>query len=278
MFYWWVAALYEICMSSVAHTHLYLIGLGVMIPEHITQEATRAMSRCALLYSIVQERADVWLPPNSRGTIEVVNALTKWYVEGSLRDENYERAALGIIESLSGERSIGYVTYGNPMTYDRVAQNLLEYCEERDLNAQIIPGISSFDTILCDLRRDMAPGIQLYEASWMVACQVQPRSDVPLLLMQVGAFGSLRAHYTKRKDGKSLTELVDWLSEVYPSSHEVILTRSTGHLDQAASICQVPLGQLVNVSADDLSGASLYIPALRKALPDQDILRRMCST
>jgi hypothetical protein len=92
------------------------------------------------------------------------------------------------------------------MAYDRVAQNLVRSAKEADVRVRIVPGISSLDTVSCDLNIDMAPAIQVFETSWLAACQIQPRTDIPLLLMQVGAFGSLRMHYTSRQDGSSLLE------------------------------------------------------------------------
>ena|ERR1700676_2487145 len=261
-------------MKPTSLPDLYVIGLGVMIPDHVTIQATRAMSQCAKLFSIVQESPRLWLPPDKLGQIEVINAL-QWYEEDRLRSENYERAARTIINALGGGMCAGYVTYGNPMAYDRVAQNLLQYAQEEGLVVQVVPGISSFDTILCDLRLDMAPGIQIFEASWMLACRIQPCIDVPVLLMQVGAFGSLRTHYTKRQNGSSLIDLVEYFCKMYPRSHQVSLIRSTGQEDHPAVVRDISLGNLCEATAEDLSGASLYIPPVQMAMPQKDILAKM---
>jgi uncharacterized protein YabN with tetrapyrrole methylase and pyrophosphatase domain len=253
---------------------LFIIGLGVTIPGHVTRQATRAMSRCAKLYSIVQEPPRLWLPPDSFGKIEVVNAL-ELYAEGSIRTENYERVARLIMGALGRGQSLGYVTYGNPMAYDRVAQNLVKYATESCFTFQIVPGISSLDTVLCDLHIDMAPAIQVIEASWLLACQIQPQVGIPVLLMQVGAFGSFRTHYRKRQDGSSLAELIEYLCNIYPRSHPVSLIRSTGQEEQPARIREVALANLSKVTADDLSGASLYIPSLDKPRPREDVISKM---
>lgn len=261
-------------MHTTSQPDLFLIGLGVMIPDHITRQATRAMSRCSQVYSIVQESPRLWLPPEKLGQIEVLNVLD-WYVEDSPRKHNYDRVAATIFKALGNGKSVGYVTYGNPMAYDRVAQNLVRLSKEGGFSVQIAPGISSFDTILCDLGIDMAPGIQVFDASWFVACHIEARVDVPVLLMQVGAFGSFRTHYTKRQDGSSLRELVQYCSKLYPTSHPVSLVRSSADFKQRANVRQINLSSLCDVTADDLSGASLYIPASQKVLPDEDIAARM---
>ncbi len=245
-----------------------------MVPDHITSEATKAMSRCSKIYSIVREPVRLWLPTRMLGKIEVVNALDS-YVEGALRSENYDRLANSILDDIDESRTIGYVTYGNPMFYDRVAQDLAMRAKGLGITTKVVPGISSLDTVLCDLNLDVAPFIQIFEASWMVACQIRPRSDIPVLLMQIGAFGSLRTHYTQRQDGSSLEELVEHLSPLYPSSHTAYLVHSTGKEGQPTGICPAHLADLCHVTAEQLGGASLYIPAVIDIQPNPSIITRM---
>jgi len=261
-------------MDTPSQPQLLLIGLGVMIPDHITLQAARALSRCTHLYSIVQEPTRSWLPSDRVGKIEVVNVLP-WYSEGSLRTENYDRVTDSILKTVSNSRTIGYVTYGNPMAYDRVAQNLVNYAKKSGLQIEIVPGISSIDTIFCDLQVDMAPGIQVYEASWLVACQILPSIHFPLVLLQVGTFGSLRTHYATRQDGNSLSELVEYLGKLYPLTHETSLVRSTGQEDRPGRVRNLALGHLCAATAEDLSGASLYIPALEGPSLNERIVNRM---
>ena len=260
-------------MPLASQPDLYIIGLGVSIPGHVTVQATRAMSRCVRLYSIVQEPPRLWLPKEHLN-LEVINAL-KMYNEDSIRTQNYERAARTIIAALDSAHPLGYVTYGNPMSYDRVAQNLVEYAKASDITLQVVPGISSFDTILCDLTVDMAPAIQVVDASWLVACHIEPNIYMPALVMQVSVFGSFRTHYSQRPDSRSLEGLVEYLCRFYPPSHPVSLVRSTGQEGEPANVRTIALGNLCNVTSEDLGGASLYIPVLMYPTPDQEMIGAM---
>jgi uncharacterized protein YabN with tetrapyrrole methylase and pyrophosphatase domain len=219
----------------------------------------------------------LWLPDEARGNQKVINAL-EFYTEGRLRVQNYELVARAIIEAADLDRPVGYVTYGNPMSYDRVAQNLIEYANESKLMVKIVPGISSLDTILCDLNADMAPAIQIFDASWFIACQLRPTTEIAVLLMQVGAFGSLRTHYRDRPDGSSLAQLVEYLCQFYPRSHKVSLVRSTGEEEQPAKVRSLEIGELCRATANDLSGASLYLPAAKILRPDERFVRQMEET
>src|ERR1700693_942962 len=100
---------------------LYVIGLGVSFPEHLTKQAVDAMASCSKLFSIVQEPLLPWLPAEKMGKVEVINLLDS-YVDGTLRIENYNRAAEMVLQASGVGSPVGYVTYGKPMAYDTEGQ------------------------------------------------------------------------------------------------------------------------------------------------------------
>jgi precorrin-6B methylase 1 len=253
---------------------LYIIGLGVSIPEHLTIQAIDAMSSCSKLFSIVQEPVSLWLPPEKVGKVEVINLLDS-YVDGGLRVENYERAAETVLSASGTGGSIGYITYGNAMAYDSVAQRIVKRALDSGRSAHVVPGISSLDSILCDIQVDMAPAIQVFEASWLLAFDIIPRVDTHVILVQMGSFGSYRAHYSRKLDGSALTSLIQHLSSVYPKDHRVSLVRSTASGAQPEKITRFTLERLSDATAEELSGASLYIPALTQPSPNAEALARL---
>jgi uncharacterized protein YabN with tetrapyrrole methylase and pyrophosphatase domain len=252
---------------------LYIIGLGVSIPEHLTAQAIEAMSNCCKLFSIVQEPVSRWLPPEQVGRIEVINLLD-FYVDGSLRMENYDRAAQMVLDA-SGVGSSGYITYGNPMAYDSVAQLIVKRAPESGRSVRVVPGISSLDSMLCDIQVDMAPAIQVFEASWLLAFKIVPRVDTQVILVQMGSFGSYRTHYRRRLDGNALIDLVHHLTSVYPNDHRVSLVRSTASGLHPEKISSFTLEHLSDATAEELSGASLHIPTLRQPIPNGAMLAKL---
>jgi precorrin-2 methylase len=253
---------------------LSVIGLGVKIPDHATTEAMRAMALCDRIFAVVQEPPAVWLPPSAAGKIPVTNILGL-YVEGTLRTQNYDRAAETIFQSVRDGQTIGYVTYGNPLAYDSVAQNLVRRAQQAGTRFQVVPGISSVDTLLCDLGTDMAPGLQVYEASWLVAAQIRLHPTVAAILLQVGMFGTLRTHYRTRPEARSLAELAEYLGRSYPPSHNVFLVRSAGAAGDPPHIKESPLGNLCDVTSEDLLNCSMYIPSLEPTSLDERFLAAM---
>ena len=251
---------------------LYIVGLGVRVPDHTTMEAAAAFARCDHIYTIVQQPPSMWLPRDAQ-RVSVTNLL-EMYVEGALRNENYDRVSRRIFDALESHRTIAYVTYGNPVVYDSVTHRLIRLATDAGVAARIIPCVSSIDTLLCDLEVDMAPGLQVYEASWMVAAEVTLNVSTAVILVQLGTFGSLRAHYRQRPTARSLVPLSEYLQAFYPPSHLVALVCS-GSPQGGAKLRRVALSDLPNVGDAELLGGSLYIPALASAGPKPEILSRM---
>ena len=255
------------------NTRLYIIGIGIKIPGHTTAEAAQAMGRCQRLYSIVQEPPRVWLPRASAG-IEVVNLLNM-YAEGVLRVDNYERAAARILASLQEVSTVGYVTYGSPLAYDSVGQELVSAAKAAALPFEVISGISSIDTLLCDLGLDMAPGVQIYEASWLVTHRALLNPSIPVILVQMREFGSFRTHYRERRPASALEDLANYLCSFYPATHEGYMVQSSNQ--QFPSLIRpVPLGRLCELEDPDFL-PSFYIPVLKKASPDTVAIEKMKS-
>jgi uncharacterized protein YabN with tetrapyrrole methylase and pyrophosphatase domain len=253
---------------------LYIVGLGVSIPEHLTIQAITAMSKCSKFFSIVQEPVNLWLPSEKIGNVEVINLLNA-YVDGGLRTENYDRAAKMVLEASGHGDPVAYITYGNAMAYDSVAQRIVKKASDSGLSTQVVPGISSLDSILCDLQVDMAPAIQVFEATWLLAFEIVPRVDTHVILVQMGSFGSYRAHYSRKLNGAALTELIALLTSVYPKDHTVSLVRSTASGQQPEKVTKFKIERLCEATAEELSGASLYIPALTQPAPNAALLSRL---
>jgi uncharacterized protein YabN with tetrapyrrole methylase and pyrophosphatase domain len=257
--------------SPLPKPDLNIIGLGVKIPDQITAEARDAMARCSRIFAIVQEPPLEWLPTGTSEPISVTNVLGL-YAEGALRTQNYDRVADIIFQSLRDTKSVGYVTYGNPLAYDSVAQNLVRYARQAEIPVRVVPGISSVDTLLCDLGLDMAPGIQVYEASWLVAARIRLEVTVAAIVLQVGSFGSLRTNYRVRPEAASLNLLAEYLTQFYPKSHELSLVRSSGAAQQSPHIKKTLLADLCTVHSEDLLNSSLYVPPLGAARLDERFL------
>jgi hypothetical protein len=89
----------------------------------------------------------------------------------------------------------------------------------------------------------MMPGVQIYDASGMVAVEIRLETCIPAILLQIGAFASIRAHYQNLPQDQSLIGLIEYLL-CYYSSHEIVLVRSAGISPEHPHSRKTPLLEL----------------------------------
>ena len=139
-------------------------------------------------------------------------------------------------------------------------ERLIQKAEAASIRVVVVPAISSFDTILADLKVDMAYGLQIYDATLLVSDCPTLNVDAHLLVFQVANIGSDLIE-PNDIDRQRLSRLKQLLLKAYPGSHmcRFVLSRR--------SILDQP--EIVDVSLDLLDTDSgvvlrhrptLYVP------------------
>lgn len=246
-----------------------LIGMGIQYVAHMTLEAVATLQRCrrGFVAGLDQKTVDhlratlaSYLKPGD--ALPPLLSLSSAYRADRQRGQNYAEAASLVLQAAEAERPVAYLTFGNPVTYDTVTQEILVAAQARNLSVVVIPGVSSIDTVLVDLRQEPGPGLQIFDASCFVGAEVKPDTRFACLLMQVGVFGTNFPVIDREPQGNALAPLKDYLLQFYPPDHSVILVRSGTNLNQAANVHRVTVGSLDQVPAKAQQGASLFIAAL----------------
>jgi uncharacterized protein YabN with tetrapyrrole methylase and pyrophosphatase domain len=259
-----------------------LIGMGVQDVTHMTLEAVAVLQRCKRGFVAGADQKAVdhfsgalasYLKPSD--FLPDLVSLSRAYRHDRKRRENYREAANIVLEATGAERPIAYLTPGNPIAYDAVAHEILMGARTRSIPVVVIAGISSVDTVLVDLQREPAPGLQVFEASCFVGAAVKPDTRFACLLMQVGVFGTNYAVLGREPQMNALALLMDYLLQFYPRDHSAVLVRSATDSCRPANVHRFTIGSLGQVPADALQGASLYIPALSAPQLGQRFRERM---
>jgi len=252
---------------------VYAIGLGIRIPDHLTLEALEALQACARLFSIIPHNTLRSLPTE---IVAKVESLEPYYVPGVLRRAAYERQVAVMLEAAAQEGPVGYVTVGNPVFFDSVTEGLGAECKQRGIDFHIVAGVSSIDAILLDLRRDVAPGLQVLEASSLLAFDIEPRTDLPCIIMQPNAFGTSYVVGGRQVSPEAMAVLREYLLRFYRPDHPVMYVTSAVHPSASAEVVRFPLGELGGTAdRPQVPGASLFIPAARPLTLNPKFLQRM---
>lgn len=270
--------------KSPAQFDIAIMGMGVRDVAHITIEFINILKQCKLGFVVSQNQESVDKFRTSLSSfvsegnlLPPLFSLTKAYDKERYRYKNYCEAASIVLDSANSDRPVAYLTPGNPVTFDRVAQEIINGSNELKLKLKVIPGISFLDTILVDIQQELAPGMQIYEASWFVGMEVSPDTRLSCMLVQTSIFGTSYAVIDRKPQKSTLIELKEYLLKFYPKDHLVALVRSGIDEDSPANVCPVKIGDLDNVSSSDQIGASMFIPPLDEAKLTEEFADMMFS-
>jgi precorrin-2 methylase len=261
--------------ESTASFDVALIGMGVRSVAHMTLQAIEILKQCKRGFVVALDQQAVehfresileHLKPGD--SLPPLESLSRAYKRERFRSENYAEAGKIVLEAMQLERPIAYLTPGNPVTFDSVCQEILQGVRHREGRALVVPGISSVDTILVDIQQEMAPGVQIFEASWAVGARARLDTRFACLLLQTGVFCTNLPMIGQEPQTSALIALKDYLLQFYPIDHLVVLVRSGSRWNDLPNIHPLALDDLGNVPINAQLGASLFIPPLE--MPELD--------
>jgi len=262
-----------VAMKDHLDRQIFICGIGLRSPHHLTVETLDALDKCNLIFSILKESDKQFLPKNLQNKFV---SLWSLYKPGALRHESYQKQVDKIIDEALQNSPIAYLTQGNPVFFDSVTQGIIREGKLNNINVEVLAAISSFDTIFVDLLIDVAPGLQIYEASAIMLHNIELRTDIPCLLLQPHVFGTLYVAGDNKPTAEVLKPLRDYLLKFYDEDHEITSVTSATSRTKKAIIKKYPLGHLGDPQSPLYEiGASLFIPPSTALEQDVKFLSEM---
>lgn len=167
------------------------------------------------------------------------HSFDKLYQEGESFEEVYNRIVDFLIDR-SKEEDIYYAVPGNPFFNEKTVDLLVK--SNREIDIEIVPGISYLDTIADSLRIDLGNSLQLTDSYSLLERKVVPNLNQPILINEVWS-----RYY--------LSELKLLLMMFYNDETEVVLIKHAGLYDE--EIIKTELYLLDHYEVDHLT--SLFI-------------------
>lgn len=253
---------------------IWVVGSGIRMPGHLTREAVEALRTCRVIYTTWRLDLVGWL---LRDLAPRVESIVDLYQAGRPRREIYDQMVATVLDAAESERPLGFFTDGNPIIFDQVSGGILARGTDRGLDVRILPAVSSIDTALVDLKYDIGTtGLQIFEATWLVLREIEPRVDVPCLVLGINAFGTAYATIHHELRPPALAPLRDHLLRFYAPEHEVAFVASATWWHEQSRISRLPLRELADEGGEDGPSPTLFIPPLRPPPPaDPSFLARL---
>jgi hypothetical protein len=250
---------------------LTVVGTGLLVAGHVTQESLSFIENAEELLYIVSEQVTArWL----ESVNPAAQALTDSYQVGRPRSETYEEIVERILAPVREGKRVVVAFYGHPGVFCRPGHVSVKRARAEGFPAQMLPGVSAEDCLIADLGMDPGTrGIQAFEATDFLIRHRSFDSRSMLVLWQIGGIGVADYREGELWNREGLAVLSRALQKHYPSNHEVIVYESavlpvSKHLEM-----RMPIDSLATARATTRS--TLVIPPLPDTSPDTDVLREL---
>jgi uncharacterized protein YabN with tetrapyrrole methylase and pyrophosphatase domain len=201
------------------------------------------------------------------------------YWSGGLDEEVYRKIANAVLAEAKRGPRVVYVEEGHPAFYDDVTWDIYRRGKRRGLKVRILPAISCLDSMManCELEID-ATGLQIFEATSLVASNQRINPHADLLIMQVGWFGtSLLYEISHNKPGR-FQGLTDYLVQYYPPTHRVSVLRAPTSGVERPLVLTTELHSLDRHRRKIVSDSCLFVRSLEgKSEPNEEFIAATAS-
>jgi uncharacterized protein YabN with tetrapyrrole methylase and pyrophosphatase domain len=237
---------------------IVVMGSGLLGSHHLTLETVEAMSSADVVYHLV---TGVEAEQRMKQLNPRVFSLISFYRDGDLDLEVYGRIVSFLLAQAMVHRRVGFVVMGHPSIYVAPTHLLVEHGPRHGVPVHVLPALSSIDTILTQMPFDIAnTGLQILDSNRLVSYGLVPMRNVPLLVFQVGCFGSGFITRQVQNAPDRLRPLVEYLLAYYPSEHPVELIECEMGWPHRAVRHRLTLAQLATSGHLVNYNSTLFVP------------------
>lgn len=240
---------------------LYAIGLGLDVRAHISNEAKQTLKSCRVVYVLSPDSIALDLIKEISPATRLIDC-SPYYDAEDARPKVYDNIANDIIKDSDNYTNTGIAVYGNPMFLVSAVEKIIDKAELNGVKTKVIPAISSFDTLLADLKLDLGYGVTMLDASLLLSSNINVETKLPLLIFQVANIGSIDVERGEIKRER-LKPLEEYLKGIYPPDQKCTFVVSSKGVFDPGYIVETTISDLSSNENIDLSHRpSLYIPEI----------------
>ncbi len=246
-----------------------MVGTGIKFLSQMTLEAKVYIEKSdKVLYLVNDPALKQWINQANKNS----ESLDDLYFKHPQRLDSYTAITDYILSHLIDSKHICVALYGHPTVFAKPALDAVLIAIAQGYDAKILPGISAEDCLFADLLIDPGTcGCQSFEATDFLLHRRKFDPNSHLILWQPDVIG-IQDH-EKPKDTVGLHHLRAYLTEFYPSYHDVIVYEAAQYPGLKPNVLTIPLQQLPDAILS--STCTLYIKPAGKTECDYEFVRRL---
>jgi precorrin-2 methylase len=201
--------------ADLAHD-LVVIGSGLSGVGHLTTEAVEVLRRARV---VLCSGYDPGLANAVRALHPSVPVLTQEegeYRLGSDRPAMYRRIAERALAEARCAPGVVLLHPGSAVVVDAITRHVLRLARAERLSVRIVAGVSSVETVLLEVRYDVAAGLQVVLAQDLVLRRRRLDPGMAAMVLQPGYYDTLFAVGAPRSRPGRFDALRDVLLEAFP--------------------------------------------------------------
>lgn len=255
---------------SLGVGRLVVVGTGIQSVAHLSTQARAAIAAADIVFSQIPDALGLY---HLRQLSAHVVPLNDLYDTAPDRAHAYVAMRERILTAVRAGQQVCAAFYGHPGVFVDPSHDALAQARAEGFEAVMLPGISAEDCLFADLGVDpAASGCTSFEATDFLFYRRRWDPAAALVLWQIGVVGDHRLNLGRPAPG-ALAALRDKLMTVYPGEHHVASYVAAMNVLQSPVIDWFPLAELDRAKTSGF--ATLYVPALTRREPDDEVLARL---
>lgn len=239
-----------------------VIGAGVQLVKHLTLDALSHLTQVkkVLFFPSIAGETERLL---TKLGVTLYEDLSILYHDGDEDVNNYERIVMRVAFEARRLGDVALLLPGHP----RLGVTTLTWFETKpqfsDFEILVVAGISCFDTLINDLKRDpLTQGSVIIDANWMLLYSYVPNPKLDHYIFHVGSIGTHRTYRQTPATDNHLDFLKAALLRSFSINHPFVLIESPVGPDLQSTYCEGVIGSLEKIIDFIHFGTTLFIPGI----------------
>lgn len=218
---------------------LTVVGSGITAISHMTVEAIGHIREADIVLHNLHGVAATHLATLNPNCVE----LGHLYDEGKPRAATYVQMAELILREVRAGHRVVAAFFGHPAFFSKATRRALSIAEAEGAAVAMIPGISSIDTLLADLRVHISSqGCQILSAHAIVSGRPNLATDGHLIILMPSSIGHETGPSKAGYDRARPEHLFQRLAETYGADHPCVIYTGAAIPSESAMAWRRSLG------------------------------------